>query len=130
MLRLSRKSDYGLVALKALRGLAPQDALSARELAVRNHLPAELTPKVLARLAQAGLVESSLGKGGGYRLARDASDITIAEVVQVLEDEPHLLPCRDGNICDRFAHCDIRDPLDNLHKEMMAVLGRMTIAQL
>lgn len=130
MLRLSRKSDYGLVALKALRGLAPDDALSARELALRNHLPAELTPKVLARLAQAGLVESTLGKGGGYRLARSAELITIGEVVRVLEDEPHLLPCLDGDTCDRFSLCDIRDPLENLHREVMTVLSRMTIAEL
>lgn len=131
MIRLSRRSDYGLVALKALSGLAPDDALSARELSIRLGLPGDLTPKVLARLAQAGLVESSMGKAGGYKLARAAGLISIAEVVRVLDGEPSLAPCREGILeCGRIDTCDIKHPLENLHREVMAVLGRMSIAQL
>ncbi|MBM4342650.1 MAG: Rrf2 family transcriptional regulator [Deltaproteobacteria bacterium] len=131
MIRLSRKSDYGLVALKALRGLEPGDALSARELAAQLGLPGDMTPKVLARLAQAGLVESSMGKAGGYRLARAAGDISVAEVVRVLDGEPGLAPCREGILeCNRIETCDIKHPLDNLHQEVMRVLQGMSIAQL
>lgn len=131
MLRLSRKSDYGLVALKALRGLGPDDALSARELSVRHGLPQDLTPKVLARLAQAGVVESTLGKSGGYKLARDADTITVAEVVRILDGDPGLAPCREGILeCQRIDDCDIKNPLEALQREMMGVLDRMTIANL
>jgi Rrf2 family protein len=131
MIRLSRKSDYGLVALKALRELGADDALSARELASRHGLPVDLTPKVLARLAQAGLVESILGKSGGYRLAKLAADISVAEVVRVLDGDATLAPCREGLLeCNRFESCDIRHPLDALHREVMGVLDRMSIAQL
>lgn len=131
MIRLSRRSDYGLVALKALRGLGADDALSARELALRHGLPADLTPKVLARLAQAGLVESILGKSGGYRLARLPELISVAEVVRVLDGDATLAPCREGLLeCNRFESCDIRHPLDTLHREVMMVLDRMSIAQL
>ncbi len=131
MLRLSRKSDYALVALKALRALGPGDALSARELASRFGLPVDLTPKVLARLAQAGLVQATLGKTGGYRLARDAESITVAEVVRILDGDPELAPCREGILeCNRIADCDLRHPLGNLQREMMNVLDRMTLANL
>ncbi len=131
MIRLSRKSDYGLVALKALHGLGPDDALSAREIALRLDLPGDLTPKVLARLAQAGIVESTMGKSGGYRLARDAESISVAEVVRVLDGEPSLAPCREGLLeCGRIGSCDIRHPLENLHREVMGVLDRMSIARL
>lgn len=131
MLRLSRKSDYGLVALKALSALGPEDSISARELAQRYQLPPDLTPKVLARLAQAGLVEATMGKSGGYRLAREAGDITVAEVVRILDGEPRIAPCQDGEAeCYRYGQCEIRDPLDALNREVLGVLDRMTIAQL
>ena len=132
MLRLSKKADYGLVALKALGRLPPEGTLSARELAVRYHLPADLTPKVLAQLAHAGLVESTMGKTGGYRLARDAATITIAEVVRVLDGETHFLPCHDGDDgqCQRYGACDIREPLGTLDRAVMQLLDGMTIAQL
>ncbi|MFZ4579190.1 MAG: RrF2 family transcriptional regulator [Myxococcota bacterium] len=131
MMRLSKKADYGLVALKALGSLAPNDSMSARELAMRNHLPLDLTPKVLAKLAQAGLVEATMGKSGGYRLLRDLSQITVAEVVRVLDGESQFVSCQEGDgACHRFAQCDIRSPLDTLNREVMKVLDRMTIAQL
>ncbi|MSQ82224.1 MAG: Rrf2 family transcriptional regulator [Myxococcales bacterium] len=131
MIRLSRKSDYGLVALKALRALQPGDAMSARELSLQLDLPTDMTPKVLAKLAQAGLIESLMGKTGGYRLARLAEDISVAEVVRVLDGEPGLAPCREGILeCHRIETCDIKHPLDNLHREVMLVLSRMSIAQL
>ena len=131
MLRLSKKADSGLVALKALGALASDESLSARELAARNHLPVDLTPKVLARLAQAGLVEATMGKMGGYRLLRRLDDITVAEVVRILDGESHISACADGDgHCDRFAACDIRSPLDTLNREVLKVLDRMTLSQL
>jgi len=131
VLRLSKKADYGLVALKALGRLGPDDSLSARELALRHHLPAELTPKVLAKLAQAGLVEATMGKSGGYRLARPAALITVAEVVRALDGDTSILPCHEGeNQCVRFEGCDIRQPLDTLDRAVQGLLDQMTIAQL
>jgi Rrf2 family protein len=131
MMRLSKKADYGLVALKALVQLAPNESLSARELALRYNLPADLTPKVLARLAQAGLVEATMGKAGGYRLARRPADITVAEVVRILDGDNSMIPCNEGeSLCHRFGECEIRDPLAGLNQEVMRVLDRMTIAQL
>jgi len=131
VLRLSKKADYGLVALKALGALGPEESLSARELAARNSLPVDLTPKVLARLAQAGLVEASMGKRGGYRLLRSLDDITVAEVVRILDGESHISACADGDgHCQRFAECNIKNPLDNLNREVLKVLDRMTLSQL
>jgi Rrf2 family protein len=131
VLRLSKKADYGLVALKVLCQLGPNDSLSAREIAARWQLPVDLTPKVLARLAQAGLVEATMGKSGGYRLARKPGDITVAEVVRALDGDTNLAPCQEGEaLCHRFGACEIRDPLATLNRELMLVLDRMTIAQL
>lgn len=131
MLRLSKKADYGLVALKVLGQLGPNDSLSAREIAARWQLPADLTPKVLAKLAQAGLVEATMGKSGGYRLARKPGEITVAEVVRALDGDTNLAPCQEGEAqCHRFGACEIRDPLATLNREVMLVLDRMTIAQL
>lgn len=133
MLRLSRKADYGLVALKALGSLPAGDSLSAREIAERYHLPVDLTPKVMAKLVIAGMVEASMGKMGGYRLARAPGDITVAEVVRTLDGEQHIAPCQAGDLigqCSRLDGCEIKNPLDVLNREVMKVLDKMTLAQL
>jgi Rrf2 family protein len=133
MLKLSRKADYGLVALKALGGLPAGESLSARELAERFHLPLDLTPKVMAKLVTAGMVEASMGKMGGYRLAREPSLITVAEVVRILDGEQHIAPCQQGDLmgqCSRLEGCEIKSPLDTLNDAVMKVLDTMTLAQL
>ena len=133
MIRLSRKADYGLVALKALGSLPVGESLSARELAERYHLPQDLTPKVMAKLVTAGRVEASMGKMGGYRLAQAPSTITVAEVVRILDGEQHIAPCGTGDLmgqCSRLEGCEIKSPLDRLNAAVMKVLETMTLAQL
>ena len=73
MFRLSKKSDYGLIAFKHL-AQHPDESVSAREIAAQYQIPAELLAKVLQRLARKGLLVSQQGINGGYVLARDPSD--------------------------------------------------------
>ncbi len=69
MFRLSKKSDYGLIALKHL-AQHHDESVSAREIAAQYHIPAELLAKVLQKLARKGLLVSQQGINGGYVLAR------------------------------------------------------------
>ena len=84
MFRLSKKSDYGLIALKHLAQHA-EESVSAREIAAQYHIPAELLAKVLQRLARKGLLVSQQGTNGGYVLAKDPATISIVDVVEALE---------------------------------------------
>ncbi len=71
MLRLSKKADYGLMAMNHLAEHADQGSCSAKELAESYHIPPELLAKILQRLVKAGLLHSQHGTNGGYTLARD-----------------------------------------------------------
>ena len=76
MFRLSKKSDYGLIALKHL-AQHNEESISAREIAAQYHIPAELLAKVLQRLVRKGLLVSQQGINGGYVLAKDPTTISI-----------------------------------------------------
>ena len=84
MLRLSKKTDYALIALKALVLSERGTSCSAREIAARYNIPVELMAKVLQRLSRRGLLESHKGTSGGYRLSRQASRISVADVIGAL----------------------------------------------
>src|SRR3954464_15441451 len=110
MFRLSKKSDYGLIALKHL----PQhheESVSAREIAAQYHIPAELLAKVLQRLARKGLLVSQQGINGGYVLARDPSNISIVDVVEALEGPISITREARGDDCPHLQMCSGRDPL-------------------
>ena len=131
MLRLSKKVDYGLMALMHLARHGDASSWSAREMAETYDIPGGLLAKVLQRLAQDGFVASQHGKKGGYTLARPASQISVAEIVQAIDGTLSLTECSsdDGN-CLQFETCNVKSPLQRLHDRVVRMLSTLTIAQM
>ena len=94
MLRLSKKADYALIAMKHLALRPDQAASSAREIAEQYDIPVELMAKVLQRLAREGLLASHQGTRGGYQLSRPPSNISVADVIQAVDGPLTVTACR------------------------------------
>lgn len=108
MLRVSRLTDYATVAMTVLAD-DPSAVLSASELATRAGLETTTVAKVLKPLAQAGLVEAFRGANGGYRLARKASQISLADIVEALEGPLAMTECSyHSGQCSLESRCDAR----------------------
>ena len=129
MFRLSKKADYGLIALKHLAQHA-DESISAREIAKEYRIPAELLAKILQRLARKGLLVSQHGTNGGYVLARDPSKISIVDVVEALDGPIGITPCERGTSCQQLDVCSVRDPLQKLKNKVVRVLGDTSIYEL
>jgi Rrf2 family protein len=123
MLRLTKKADYGLMALKylaeqtlaaegALRGSSYSQAQSAKDIADAYHIPPQLLAKILQTLARAGLLVSHAGTNGGYALARPASEISAFEVIRAIDGPLFITSCITiHGTCDLDSHCTIKEPL-------------------
>jgi Rrf2 family protein len=131
MLRLSKKADYALIAMKHLTVHSDRGAASAREIAEHYDIPIELMAKVLQRLVRRGLLASLHGTHGGYQLARKPSQMSVADVIQAIEGPVSVTACstEDGQ-CDQYAKCNVRDPLWRVRERILAALGECTIAEL
>jgi len=131
MLRLSKKADYALMAMKHLAVRGDGASSSAREIAEQYDIPIELMAKVLQRLVQRGLLASHQGTRGGYLLARQPAQISIADVIQAIDGPVTVTACStDDGKCDQFAKCNVRDPLWRVRERILAALGDCTIAEL
>ena len=131
MLRLSKKADYALIAMKHLALRADSGSSSAREIAGLYDIPIELMAKVLQRLVQKSLLESHQGTRGGYRLARLPSQISVADVIQAIEGPVTVTACStEEGQCEQFSKCNVRDPLFRVRERILAALGECTIAEL
>lgn len=84
MLRLSKKTDYALLALQHLDSEDAAGVASARAIAERFGIPLDLLAKILQQLAHRGLVAAHKGTHGGYYLARPTDAISIADVVEAI----------------------------------------------
>jgi Rrf2 family protein len=129
MFRLSKKADYGLIALKHLARHA-DESVSAREIAREYRIPGELLAKIMQRLARKGLVVSQQGTHGGYLLGRDPSRISIVDVIEALDGPIGITPCERGSNCEQLEKCSVKDPLMAVRAKMVRVLGDTSIYEL
>ena len=131
MLRLSKKADYALIAMKHLAQKSGASSTSAREIAEQYDIPIELMAKVLQRLVRTGLLVSTQGTRGGYMLSRPSLAISVADVIQAIDGPFTVTACStDNNDCEQYGKCSIRDPLWQIKERIVAALGTVTLAQM
>jgi Rrf2 family protein len=131
MLRLSKKADYALMAMKHLAQKTRGPSTSAREIAEQYDIPIELMAKVLQRLVRTGLLVSTQGTRGGYALGRPSASISVADVIQAIDGPFTVTACSTENSdCDQYSKCSIRDPLWQIKERIVAALGTVTIAEM
>jgi FeS assembly SUF system regulator len=130
MLRLSKKADYALMAMKHL-AVRPDASASAREIAEQYDIPIELMAKVLQRLARRGLLSSHQGTRGGYRLGRSAAIISVADIIQAIDGPLTVTACStDAENCDQYAKCSVRDPLWRIRERIVSALATCSLQEI
>src|ERR671912_1548263 len=131
MLRLSKKADYALIAMKHLAQKPGAQSTSAREIAEQYDIPIELLAKVLQRLVRTGLLVSTQGTRGGYTLSRPATSISVADVIQAIDGPLTVTACStEKNDCEQYGKCSIRDSLWQIRERIAAALGTVTVSEM
>ena len=129
MLKLTKKADYGLIALRHLA--ATGKAASAKDIAESYGIPLPLLSKILQRLAKEGLLTSEQGTRGGYRLSREARDISAFEVIRTIDGPIILTHCfTEHTECDQSNRCPVREPLRKVHEGILRLLESISIRDL
>jgi len=131
MIRLSRLTDYGIVLMAQLAEHGPGGTHNAREVAEQTRLPLPVVSKILKSLARGGLLHSHRGAKGGYALARPAAEITVPEMIAVLEGPISLTECsQHPGACPQEASCHVREPWQRINATVNAALASVTLADL
>lgn len=131
MLKLTKKADYGLIALKHLAELEAGASSSAKEIAEAYGIPLPLLSKVLQRLARHGFLRSEHGTNGGYRLARTPENINALEVIRSIDGPIILTHCfTEHRQCGIAEKCSVREPLRKVHEGILQLLAGTTIRDL
>lgn len=133
-MRVTTWAEYGLIVSVHLAGRAGEGPVAAREMAEKEHLPADYVEQILLRLRRAGIVNSVRGARGGYYLNRPATDVTVKDVLDASEHGTFEVNCERHSVdLDRCApghQCAIRPVWQVLHKRIDDVLGSICLADL
>jgi Rrf2 family protein len=129
-MRVSTRGDYASRALLSLALHNVGEPTSVRDLAERTGLPQPYLEQILLTLKGAGLVRSKRGVGGGYVLAREATEITLAEIVSAVDGpiqagdfgQPH-----EGGACDHEGQCVLLSVWGEVSSKLQVLLGGITL---
>jgi Rrf2 family protein len=131
MLRLSKKADYALMAMKHLAVRTDAASASAREIAEQYDIPVELMAKVLQQLARRGLLTSHQGTRGGYQLSKPTTAISVADIIQAIDGPLTMTSCStEDEQCEQFTKCNVRDPLWRIKDRIVAALATCSLAEI
>src|SRR5262245_45916810 len=133
-MRIGSKGDYGLRALIDLaEHFDSRSIIQAREIAERQAIPKDYLALIMIDLRKAGLIESTRGPGGGYRLAHKPDEITMGQALRALEGDFTLIDCTTDlgfTQCSLSLRCRMRNVWMEANAAVTAILDRTTIADL
>jgi Rrf2 family protein len=129
-MRLSTAGRYALRAMVDLALHEGEGTISRRDIAERQGISSAYLAQLFARLRDAGLVQSVMGPGGGYRLGRHASQISAGDVMRAVEEPLNPAACVEGEACDRVDCCPTYPLWERVGRAVIEVLDAVTLEAL
>ena len=128
-LELTHRGSYAIRAVLALARAEDGDVLPARQVAKDMDIPVRFLPQVLGDLSRAGIVEARLGRAGGYRLSKAASDISLLDIIEASEGDARRQTCvLTGQPCGSGDPCDVHDMFFEAQEAILARLDDVSVA--
>lgn len=132
MLRVNRKVEYGLVALKHMLAKPRDQLTSVREICEHYGTPFDPVAHVLRIMNTEGLVKSEQGAHGGYRPMEHVRSVSLADFFEMVEGQLAFTDClrEDECRCNMTARCNIMTPMQALNEHLLHFLRSVTLGDL
>lgn len=132
MLKLSKKSEYGIIALKHMLNQPGGQVTRAKDIANAYNIPSEVMAKILQQLVKSDIIQSSQGARGGYELAKVGEKITLSEIIECIEGPVDLVECVGEGDCDcvQLSNCNISEPFKAIQQQFERFLSGISLADI
>ena len=134
MIKINRKVEYALMALKLMKDKDAHELTTAREVCDKFQTPFDTTAKVMQQMNSAGILHSHKGVKGGYTLARDLSEVSYMDLVELIEGKSFMMDCHDRGDdrgpCELLHSCNITQPIKRLNDYLINIFNALTLNEL
>ncbi|ADK82754.1 RrF2 family transcriptional regulator [Sediminispirochaeta smaragdinae] len=128
-MRITTKGRYAIRAVLRLAQAEEHRPIPIRILAAQEGISPEFLEQIFFRLRKSGIINSTRGPGGGFRLMKEANDLTLMEIFDAVEEGFFLSPCtQDGEQCDREERCLVHGLWEHTYEMLQSYFGAITIA--
>ncbi len=130
MLKLTRKTEYALTALRHLHLVDENEVVSAKDIAAQYHIPQPLLAKVLQELSRHDLVKPVQGPKGGYSLKTKRDNITMTQFFELMEGPLGIMDCYFDSDCTLVPMCNIRTPIQRINESMRSMFENISVGEI
>jgi Rrf2 family protein len=117
------------MTLKLMKEKNLSDLTTAREVCDRFETPFDTTSKVMQLMNNCGILMSHKGVKGGYTLAKDLSEVSYMELVELIEGKSFMMDCHEGP-CDLYQKCNITQPIKRLNDYLINIFNSISLNEL
>lgn len=127
MLKITKKTEYALMALRHMQLAGRNNIISAREISEHYHIPYPLLAKIMQELARKKIVKPIQGPRGGYLLKADLTHMSLRDFFETMEGPLGMMDCYYDSSCEIAEKCNIRLPIQRINESVRNMLGKMTV---
>ena len=132
MLKLSKKVEYGLIAVRHIASVNNQIS-TVKEISERYAIPNDVLAKVMQKLTRGKLIVSHQGALGGYSLSRRSDEISVMDVISIIEgSQVSIAQCftEEPHSCSIYNNCTIKNPLEKIQYSLQHVFSSMKVSEI
>ena len=130
MLKITRKVEYALIALRHMQEKEKDELTNAKEIAEQYAMPVEILAKTLQHLAREKIVEAVQGPHGGYRIKKCLEDINMKDFFEKMEGPLGIMDCYFDSDCTLIPMCNIRTPIQRINDSMRLMFENMSVGDI
>jgi len=127
MLKITKKTEYALMALRHIQLSGKNTIISAREISDQYQISYPLLAKIMQELARKKIVKPIQGPRGGYLLKANLEHMTLREFFEIMEGPLGVIDCYQNSNCEIADKCNIRSPLQRINETVRNILDNMTV---
>ena len=129
MLKITRKVEYGLIAVRHLKENSG-NLITANEISSSYGIPKEILAKTMQKLAKKNIIKSVKGPYGGYKAMDKSSSTTLNDFFEILEGPTAIMDCYFDSGCDHLTSCNIRTPINKINDSIRNLFEKLTLADI
>lgn len=129
MLKITRKVEYALIALRHMQDKEAGKLTNAKEIAEVYAMPVELLAKTLQHLSREGILTAVQGPAGGYKINKSLDEINMKDFFEKMEGPLGMMDCYFDSDCTLISACNIRTPIQRINDSMRSMFENMSVGE-
>jgi len=130
MLKLSKTIEYALMSINHINQCDEGRPIPVKKISTQHNIPLELLAKILQKLSKAHILKAIQGPKGGYKLNNKYKNLTLIQLIEILEGPFGITDCLTEHNCEQISKCNIINPIEKINSQVYQFFNQIKINEI